>query len=115
MATIDVFQGCTRTLALSFTNEGDGSPLNVSGFLVQFVAKQSYSQALAQAIVNTTVTGVAPEAITGLIYLPITTGDTSHCVGDYFANFKVTDLMSGVSPFSVDGYRILPTTTYPNA
>lgn len=109
MAYLEIYQADTRTLPLHFTDDND-VPINVSGFLVRGVAKQFYTDSNADAIINKVVTGAAPEAITGLVYFPITTGDSNHCPSDYLLDFIVTDLSSGRSTYATDGLRILPST-----
>lgn len=105
MAMIDVEQGFPKTLILSFTYE-DGTPLNVSGWGVFLAASQTYGQ---PPLIYVGTTGAAP-AVTGLVYLPFTSGDTNHCVGDYSADLKTVDLNGVESPYHTDGLRILPTT-----
>ncbi len=108
---IQIYRGDSLTLSLQFADDG-GVPLNVSGYLVRGVAKSTYTQALSDAIINKVVTGVAPQAITGLIYFPITTGESTQCAGDYLLDFQLQDMSSGRSTYPTDGLRILPT-TYP--
>ncbi len=111
MALIEIYRADTKTLALQFADSA-GISLNVSGYLVRGVAKQFYTDDNSVAIINTIVTGLAPDAITGLVYFPLTTGDTNHCPGDYLFDFFVQDLSSGRSTYATDGLRIVPTTYY---
>lgn len=109
MALLEVFQGNAKTFPLNFTDDG-GNPMNVSGWFIRFTAKVSYSQSNAQAIIDSVVTGVSPEALTGLVYFPLTSGDTAQCPGDYLADFTVTNLSGAPTTFPTEGLRILPTT-----
>lgn len=107
MALIETYQGDSKTLILQFCQEDLITPMNVSGYLVRGVARLSYT---SDTIIDTTVTGVSPYAITGTIFFPLTVSDTSHCPSDYLFDFRVYDLSSGSSTFPTDGLRILPTT-----
>lgn len=107
MSLISAYQRDSKTLVLQFTQDDLVSPLNVSGFLVRGVARLNY---VADPIIDTTVTGVAPYAVTGTVFFPLTTGDTNQCAGDYLFDFRLTDLSSGSSTYPTDGLRILPTT-----
>lgn len=109
---ISVYQGDTTTLALQFATN-DGTPINVSGFAIWGVAKQKYTQSNTDAIICKAVTGIDANAVTGLVYFPLTTGDTAHCPADYLFDFRVYDLNSGSSTYPTDGLRILPTTYIP--
>lgn len=106
MALIQVYQSDSKTLYLQFADDG-GTPLNVSGFLVRGVARANY---VSSGIIDKTVTGAAPAALTGLVLFPLTTGDTNQCPNDYLLFFRVSDLSSGSSTYPTDGLRILPTT-----
>ena len=106
MSTIDIYQGDSRTLSLYFCDD-NGVPTNMSGNLVNFVAKRSYTECNANALINKIVTGDA-SSVSGIMYIPLTTGDTSICVGSYLAGFRVIDLSTGVSTFDTDGLNILP-------
>lgn len=79
----------------------------MSGSLVYYTAKRSYTESNANAIINNVITGDAG-AISGQMTMFLSTGDTSHCPGDYFAGWTVVDLSTGVSTFDSDGLRILP-------
>lgn len=105
MATIDVYQGYPRTLILSFSYE-DGTPLNVSGWGIFLAASQTYGQ---PPLIYVGTTGAAP-AVTGLVYLPLTSGNANHCVGDYNCDLLAVDLNGIGTPYHTDGLRILPTT-----
>lgn len=107
MALVTVYQGDTKTLVLKFYQDDLVTPINVSGFAVRGVARLNYS---SDTIIDTTVTGVAPYAVTGTVFFPLTTGDTTQCPNDYAFDFRVYDLSSGSSTFPTDGLRILPTT-----
>jgi len=106
MALISVYAGDSITLSLQFADAG-GTPLNVSGYAILGVAKQSYSD---PSIFNKTVTGLDANAVTGLVYFPLTSGDTTQCPGQYLFDFRVYDLNSGSSTYPTDGLSILPTT-----
>src|SRR5690242_1825356 len=109
MALITVYQGDSKTLVLTFLQDDLVTPVNVSGFLVRGVARANYG---ADPIIDTTVTGVAPYAVTGTVFFPLTTGDTNHCIQDYVFGFAITDLSTGVSSYPTDGLRILPNAVY---
>jgi hypothetical protein len=109
MALLEVYRCDTKTLMLNFASS-DGTPMNVSGFEVRGVAKNSYTQSNAEAIFNKAVTGIDAAAVTGLVYFPLTTGDTNQCPGDYLLDFCITDLSSGRSTYATEGLRIVPTT-----
>lgn len=108
MALIQVYQRDSKTLVLQFYQQDDTTtPLNVSGFLVRGVARPNYA---SDPIIDKTVTGVSPYAVTGTVFFPLTTGDTNQCAADYVFDFRVYDFSSGSSTFPTDGLRILPTT-----
>lgn len=106
MSLISVYQGDAKTLILSFTYE-DGTPLNVSGWGVFLAAGQSY---VGPPLIYIGTTGVAPMAITGLVYLPLTSGNTNRCAGDYNCDIRTFDLTGNPSTYRTEGLRILPTT-----
>lgn len=109
MAYIQAYQGNTTTLSVNLTND-DGTPFNASGYALWFSAKQTYSD--SSYLINTATTGVganAANAVTGLMIINLTTGDTNQCVGIYPAQFTLT----GGNPLSVntiptDGLEISP-------
>lgn len=106
MSLIQIFFGDTKTLALSFSNE-DGTSLNVSGWGIFLAASQTY-QGAPPIYVGTTGTNAA--AVTGLVNLPLGTGDSSHCPGQYQADIRAIDLTGNVSTYQTEGLLILPTT-----
>ena len=101
---LTAYQGNSITIPLLFTND-DGSVFNASGCAVRFVMKRSYSE--TGTLVNNIVTGGAT-ATGGAIYMPLSSGDTNQCPGDYLASFLLYDTQTGVSTFSTDGFKILP-------
>lgn len=106
MALIEIYQGDARTLALNFTY-ADGTPINVSGYSIFLGVKQTYTDGL---LIFAGATGTAPDAVTGLINLPLTSAQTNQCPGDYLADFALYDLQTGKTTVPTDGLRILPTT-----
>lgn len=106
MATIDVHYGDTRTLYLGFTYE-NGAPLNVSGWGVFLAASQSY---VGAPLIYVGTTGANAMAVTGLVYMSLTTDDTTHCPGLYNCDLRTVDLTGNVSTYQTDGLNILPTT-----
>ena len=106
MAYLEVYQGNSRTIDLSFTDD-NGIPINVSGAILYYTVKRNYSESNANAIINKVVTGNNAAAVTGFMTMTLTTGDTSQCVGDFLAGFTFIDTSTGVSTFDTDGLRIL--------
>jgi hypothetical protein len=102
---LEVYQSNTFTAPIIFT--GENGPWNVSGAVAYYVAKRSYSDSIDDAIINKPITGANAEATSGILILNLTTGDTSHCVGDYIAGVT---LFSGtnVITYTDDGLRIRP-------
>lgn len=110
MAYIQLYQGGTASLSVNITND-DGSPFNASGYALWFTAKQTYSD--PNYLVNVGTTGVGPNlanAVTGLMTINLTTGDTSICPGVYpFAGFTLTGgNPATVSPIPQDGLEVFP-------
>ncbi len=109
---VDVYQGNTLRINLAFNN-CDGTPLNLSGYGIYYIAKQNYSQSTGDATINIYQTGYI-DAAAGTTYIDLTTGDTSKCPGEYFAD--ITLVSSGTPPqiltYRTDGLRILPNTFY---
>lgn len=111
MALIEIYAGYPKTVPLQFSTYPEGSPINVSGVEIRGVAKRNYSDSNSQAIINKVVTGIDGNAVTGLVYFPFTSGDTTQCAGNYLLDFFAT--LSGTpSPFHTDGLSIIPTTYY---
>ena len=104
--TIDVYQGDAKSLSLNFAND-DGSPMNVSGYGVFFSASQTF---VPPPAVYVGTTGTDAAAVTGLVILGLSSSDTSICVGDYSAFFRLVDLSGNASTFPTEGLSILPTT-----
>ena len=105
---IEVYQHNTLAINMSFTND-DGTPLNLSGYSLYYIAAQNYTQNTGDANINICVTGHTVP-VSGLTTVVLTTGDTDQCPGDYIAN--ITLVSSGSSPtistYGTDGLRILP-------
>lgn len=106
MAYLEVYQGNSRIIDLSFT-EDNGTPINVSGAVVYYTVKRTYSESNTNAIINKVITGNNAAAVTGFMTMTLTPTDTSQCVGDFLAGFTFIDTSSGVSTFDTDGLRIL--------
>lgn len=112
MALLEIFAGDSKLIMLQFA-DSNGIPMNVSGFEVRGVSKRSYVDTNAEAIINKAITGIDANAVTGLVYFPITTGDSTQCPGNYLLDFFLTDLSSGRSTYPTDGLSIFPTTYIP--
>jgi len=112
MAMIEVYQGNTLQINLAFTGD-NGTPLNLSGYSVYYIAKQNYTQTTGEAPINVCTTGHDNPAA-GMTSILLTTGETSQCPGDYLAD--ITLVLTGISPtystYHTDGLRILPNTFY---
>lgn len=106
MSLIQTFYGDTKLLILSFANE-DTTPLNVSGWGVFLAASQTYQ---GPPLIYAGTTGLDAAAVTGLVYLPLGTGNTSNCPGQYQADIRTIDLTGNVSTYQTEGLLILPTT-----
>lgn len=103
MSLLQIYAGDIPTLSLNFA-DNNGNPLNVSGYEVRMVAKAMYSD--PTGIINAVVTGIDANAVTGLVYFPMTTGETVQCAGDYLCNFYV-GISGNRSTYPTDGLRIL--------
>lgn len=108
MATLQIYQGNSRTIGLAFTADDGVTPVNISGCLIYYTAKRSYTESNADAVINKVVTGDGTIGLTGQAYMTLTTGDTSICVGQYLAGWTFVDLSTAVSTFDSDGLDILP-------
>ena len=105
---IEVYQRNTLAINMSFTND-DGTPLNLSGYGLYYIAAKDFLQNTGDANINIYVTGhTVPES--GQTAIILSTGNTNQCPGDYVAN--ITLISSGSSPtvstYGTDGLRILP-------
>lgn len=112
MDPIEVYQGNTLQINVTFTGV-DGSPLNLSGYGLYYIAKQNYDQTTGQATINYYTTS-HQDAAAGISQIVLTTGDTSQCPGDYIAD--ITLVQTGYSPtyttYHTDGLRILANTFF---
>jgi len=107
MALLTIYAGDSSTVSLQFADDA-GNPTNISGFEVRGVAKQYYTD--TSGIFNKTVTGIDANAVTGLVYFPLTSGDTNQCATNYLLDFFIKDLSGNRSTYQTDGLSILPTT-----
>lgn len=108
---IEVYQGNTLRINLTFTND-DGTPLNLSGYNLYFIAKRNYSESTGSAPINILVTG-HDTPVSGITHVDLTTGDTSICANDYLADITlIASGNSSISSYRTDGLRILPGTFY---
>lgn len=104
MALLEIYQGESKRIDLSITND-DGGALNLSGYSLRFSAKRSFSE--TGSIISILVTG-HDSFISGLTHIDLNSGDTNQCPGDYVAAFGLISSGGAVSIFSTDGLRILP-------
>lgn len=104
---LQLYQSSTRCIGLSFTDD-DGFGVNMSGSVVAFTAKRSYSDPLTGAVISKLITGDAT-SVSGSMTMCFTTGDTSICSDIYNpAGFTVFDTSGNISPIPIDGLEILP-------
>lgn len=107
MGAINIYQGNTRSISVSLTNE-DGTPYNASGCVLYYTARQDYvSQSYLFNIATTGLGPNLPAALTGLFVINVTSGDTTQCAGLYPAGFTLVDVNSGISTFGTEGLNIL--------
>lgn len=106
MALISVYRGDTKSLSLNFTQDDGVTPLNVSGYSIFFGASQSYS---SSPIIYIGTTGNNAAAVTGLVTITLSSGDTNICPSDYLADFRAVSPSGVVSTYPTAGLRILPT------
>jgi len=107
MAYITTYQGNTLSLSLSLTNQ-DGSPYNASGCVLCYTATSNYETA---PLFNVCTTGVGPNlanALTGLLIVNLSTGNTAQCCQQAVAGFTLIDVFTGVTYIPTDGLNILP-------
>lgn len=104
MALIEVYQGDSQQINLSFTSDS-GTPLNLSGYTIDYTVKRFYADATPTIFKSITS---FTSAISGLAQLNLTTGDTSICVGNYAAAITLIDPQTGVTTYNTDGLSILP-------
>lgn len=107
MAAIEIYQGNTRSIYLSITN-ADGTPYNASGCVLYYTARPDYVQSPFFTIGTTGLGANLSGALTGLMIVNLTSGDTNLCPGLYPAGFTFVDINSGISTFGTDGLNILP-------
>lgn len=101
---LEIYRGDSKDINLTFTNT-DGTPFVLSGYSLAFTAKSSYS-ATGSAI-TVCQTGYV-SAVSGMMSIHLTTGQTNINPGDYYAQFALFDSISGKSTYNTDGLRILP-------
>lgn len=111
MATLDIYQGDSRTVMLTFVND-DGSYLNISGMTVYYVAAQSFSTESTPVIFKTITGHDVPQS--GMTHMDLTTGDTNICPQIYIAEFRLYSPPSGLSTFGTDGLNIIPAIPLPS-
>lgn len=104
MALLEIYQGETKRIDLSVTND-NGDALNLSGYSLRFNAKRSYSE--TTSVISILVTG-HDSFVSGLTHIDLTSGDTYQCAGDYVAAFALISSGGSLSVFGTDGLRILP-------
>lgn len=107
MSAISVYQGNTRTISISLSNP-DGTRYNASGCALYYTARPDYVQPPFWTIATTGVGPNLADALTGLMVLSLSTGNTNLCPGLYTAGFTFVDANSGISTFGTDGLNILP-------
>ncbi len=100
---LEVYRGDSKNLALNFAQD-DGTPLNVSGCGVFFVAAVNYVE---HPIIYIGTTGTDAAAVTGLVNLTLSPSDTNHCAGDYLASFRLA-CAGSTGTYPSEGLRILP-------
>jgi len=104
MQVVEIPRGDSYRIDLLFS--GDSGPLNLSGYGVRFLAAQSYQSNVY--IADIFVTG-HDSFVSGASHINITSGESSHCPGDYIYNCKLIELATNnVSSFEEGIYRILP-------
>lgn len=108
MSALNVYQGTTPTLYVNLVNP-NGSPTNLSGCVMYYAARQSYSGPYLFNIGTTGLGANLSGALTGLMAFPLTTGDTTQCVQNYPAGFTLTDVSGVISKIGTEGFNVLPT------
>lgn len=104
MALIEIYQGETKRIDLSVTDD-NGTPFNLSGYSLYYSVKRSYSE--TGAVISLVVTG-HDSPVGGLTHIDLSSQNTNQCAGEYVAAFALVSSGSGVSIFNTEGLRILP-------
>lgn len=100
---LSIYRGDAKTFNLTFTNT-DGTPFVLSGYSLLFNAGPSYD---AEPVITGYQTGYV-SAVSGMMSLTLTSGDTNVCPFDYVAQFYLIDSDGNQSTYETDGIRILP-------
>ena len=80
--------------------------MNMSGSAVFLGAAVNYS---TSPIIYVGTTGNDSYAVTGLINLTLTSGDTNICPNDYLADIRIISPSGTATTYPTDGLSILPT------
>ncbi len=105
MPLVETYRANTLTFPIAFT-QSDGTPVNVSGYGVFFGVAYNYA---SPPFAYTGYTGSDSNAVTGVVYITLSSGDTNQCAGDYPANGQAISPSGTVYTSStVNGVRILP-------
>lgn len=106
MAAIDCYQGNTKSISVTLTNT-DGTRFNASGCALYYTARPNYVDDPFFTVVTTGLGANLTDALTGLMTLNLTSGNTNLCPGSYPAGFTFVDTQTGISTFGTDGLNIL--------
>lgn len=106
MSLIEAYRATSINLALQFTQDDGVTPFNMSGNAVFFGAAVNYS---SSPVIYVGTTGNDAAAVTGLINLSLSSGNTNQCPGDYVASFRIISPSGVPSAYPTEGLRILPT------